>query len=79
MCIPLPQVSADEVDEEDMTLRSVSPPVMVYMYDSNRGIHRYVLDIRPSPNGNFPQLQLEPSSPRLVEREPLPFDTSMSF
>ena len=75
--ILLPQVSADEDDEEVMTPRSGSPPVMVY--DSNRWIHQYVLDIRPSPRGNVPELQLEPGSPKLVEREPLLFDTNMSF
>ena len=75
--VPLPQVSADEDDEEVMTPRSASPPVMVY--DSSRWIHQYVLDVRPSPHGNVPELQPEPGSPVLMEREPLLFDNNMSF
>ena len=64
--IALPQVPADEDDEEDRPPPG-SPPSIVY--GSCRGEHQFVLEF-PSPHK-----ELESSTPVLLAREPLLFDT----
>ena len=72
--IAVSQVSANEDGEEDLTRRSASPPSVVY--NSRRGRHQFILEIPRSPrDGEEP---VSPS-PMLVEREPLIFDTNVSF
>ena len=67
--IAVPQVSADEVDEEENPPRSASPPSMVY--GSSRGEHQFVLE--------FSLDEEESLSPVLLKREPLLFDTNLNF
>ena len=64
--IPVPQVAADEDDEEDRPL--VSPPSIVY--GSCRGEHQFVLEFLA-----YDGEELESTSPVLLAREPLLFDT----
>ena len=64
--ITVPQVAADEDDEEDRS-RPGSPPSLVY--GSRRGEHQFVLEFP------HPHEELESSSPVLLAREPLLFDT----
>ena len=64
--IELRQVAADENDEEDRPPPG-SPPSIVY--GSRRGEHQFVLEF---PN---PHEELESSSPVLLAKEPLLFDT----
>ena len=66
----VPQVAADEDDEDDKTPRSASPPSMVY--GSSRGEHQFVLEF------TLDDQDQESLSPVLMEREPLLFDTNMS-
>ena len=66
--IAVPQVASDDDNDEiDKPPRSASPPSMVY--GSSRGEHQFVLEF---------SLDGETSSPVLLEREPLLFDTNMS-
>ena len=65
--IEVPQVAADEDDEEDRP--PGSPPSIVY--GSHRGEHQFVLEF-PRPHDGE---ELESSSPVLLAREPLLFDT----
>ena len=65
--IEVPQVAADEDDEEDRS-PSGSPPSIVY--GSRRGQHQFVLEFPHPLNGE----ELESSSPVLLAREPLLFD-----
>ena len=62
----VPQVAADEDDEEDRPPPG-SPPSIVY--GSCRGEHQFVLEFP------HPHEELESSSPVLLAREPLLFDT----
>ena len=62
----VPQVAADEDDDRSRPPLG-SPPSIVY--GSRRGEHQFVLDF-PRPHE-----ELEPSSPVLLAREPLLFDT----
>ena len=64
--IEVPQVAADEDDEEDRPPPG-SPPSIVY--GSRRGEHQFVLEFP------HPHEELESSSPVLLAREPLLFDT----
>ena len=64
--IEVPQVAAGEDDEEDR-LPPGSPPSIVC--GSRRGEHQFVLEF-PRPHE-----ELESSSPVLLAREPLLFDT----
>ena len=64
--IEVPQVAADEGDEEDRPPPG-SPPSIVY--GSHRGKHQFVLEFP------HPHEELESSSPVLLAREPLLFDT----
>ena len=64
--IEVPQVAADEDDEEDRPPPG-SPPSIVY--GSLRGEHQFVLEFP------HPHEELESSSPVLLAREPLLFDT----
>ena len=64
--IEAPQVAADEDDEEDRPPPG-SPPSIVY--GSRRGEHQFVLEFP------HPHEELEFSSPVLLAREPLLFDT----
>ena len=64
--IEVPQVAADEDDEEDKPPPG-SPTSIVY--GSHRGEHQFVLEF-PRPHE-----ELESSSPVLLAREPLLFDT----
>ena len=64
--IALPQMAADEDDEEDRPPPG-SPPSIVY--GSHRGQHQFVLEF-PHPHEEH-----ESSSPVLLAREPLLFDT----
>ena len=64
--IEVPQVVADEDDEEDRPPPG-SPPSIVY--GSRRGEHQFVLEF-PRPHDGE-----ESSSPVLLAREPLLFDT----
>ena len=64
--IEMPQVAADEDDEEDRPPPG-SPPSIVY--GSHRGEHQFVLEF-PHPHEEH-----ESSSPVLLAREPLLFDT----
>ena len=64
--IAVPQVAADEDDEEDRPPPG-SPPSIVY--GSRRGEHQFVLEF-PHPHEEH-----ESSSPVLLAREPLLFDT----
>ena len=64
--IEVPQVAADEDDEEDRSPPG-SPPSIVY--GSRRGEHQFVLEF-PHPHEEH-----ESSSPVLLAREPLLFDT----
>ena len=68
--IAVPQVAADEDDEDDKTPRSASPPSMVY--GSSRGEHQFVLEFI------LDDQEQECLSPVLMEREPLLFDTNMN-
>ena len=65
--IPVPQVSANEADEEDRPPPG-SPPSIVY--GSRRGEHQFEL-VFPDPSCD----NEESSSPVLLAREPLLFDT----
>ena len=67
--IAVPQVAADEVDEEENPPRSASPPSVVY--ESSRGEHQFVLE--------FSLDEEECLSPVLLKREPLLFDTNLNF
>ena len=69
--IAVPQVTADEVDEEDNPPRSVSPPSMVY--GSSRGENQFVLEF------SLDEEDEESLSPVLLKREPLLFDTNLNF
>ena len=69
--IAVPQMTADEVDEEDNPPRSVSPPSMVY--GSSRGEHQFVLEF------SLDEEDEESLSPVLLKREPLLFDTNLNF
>ena len=62
----VPQVATDEDNEEDKPLPR-SPPSIVY--DSHRGEHQFELEF------DRPHEELESSSPELLAREPLLFDT----
>ena len=64
--IEVPQVAADEDNEEDRTPPG-SPPSIVY--GSHRGEHQFVLEFP------YPREENEFSSPVLLAREPLLFDT----
>ena len=64
--IAVPQVEADEDDEEDRPPPG-SPPSIVY--GSRRGEHQFVLEFP------YPREENESSSPVLLAREPLLFDT----
>ena len=64
--IAMPQVAADEDDEEDRPPPG-SPPSIVY--GSHRGVHQFVLEFP------HPREENESSSPVLLAREPLLFDT----
>ena len=66
--IEAPQVAADEDDEEDRPPRG-SPPSIVY--GSRRGEHQFILEF-PRPHDGE---ELESSSPVLLARKPLLFDT----
>ena len=66
--VEVPQVAADEDDEEDRPPPG-SPPSIVY--GSCRGEHQFVLEF-PRPRNSE---ELESSSPVLLAREPLLFDT----
>ena len=66
--IEVPQVAADEDDEEDRPPPG-SPPSIVY--GSRRGEHQFVLEFPRPLNGE----ELVSSSPVLLAREPLLFDT----
>ena len=69
--IAVPQVASDNDDDEiDKPPRSASPPSMVY--GSSRGEHQFVLEF------SLDSEEQETSSPVLLEREPLLFDTNMS-
>ena len=68
--IAVPQVAADEDDEDNKTPRSASPPSMVY--GSSRGEHQFVLEFVLDDEDQ------ESLSPVLMEREPLLFDTNMN-
>ena len=63
----VPQVAEDERDEEDRPPPG-SPPSIVY--DSRRGEHQFALTFL------HPHEELESSSPVLLAREPLLFDTN---
>ena len=64
--IEVPQVAADEDDKEDRSPLG-SPPSIVY--GSHRGEHQFVLQFP------YPHEKNESSSPVLLAREPLLFDT----
>ena len=64
----MPQVAADEDDEEDRSPPG-SPPSIVY--GSHRGEHQFVLEFPHPLDGEV----FESSSPVLLAREPLLFDT----
>ena len=66
----VPQVAADEDYEDDKTLRSASPPSMVY--GSSRGEHQFVLELKLDDQDH------ESLSPVLMEREPLLFDSNLT-
>ena len=70
--IAVPQVAADDDDGEDLPLHS--PPSVVY--GSRRGEHQFVLEFSPSSHDGEEQ---ESSSPVLLEREPLLFETNISY
>ena len=65
--VAVPQVSADEDDEEDRPPPG-SPPSIVY--GSRRGEHQFELEFRSSTHDDE-----DSSSPVLLTREPLLFDT----
>ena len=65
--IAMPQVTADENNEVDLRSPLGSPPSIVY--GSRRGEHQFVLEF-PHPHEEH-----ESSSPVLLAREPLLFDT----
>ena len=67
----VPQVAADEDDKDDKTPRSASPPSMVY--GSSRGEHQFVLEFI------FDDQDHKCLCLVLMEREPLLFDTNMSY
>ena len=64
--VQVPQMAADEDDEEDRP--PVSPPS--HVYGTHRGVNQFVLEFSDD------ELETSASTPILLEREPLLFDST---